>query len=184
MKRERWNVSNYNDCCLLAEPPFFKKTPPSEVVVVSGGCFSLPCEAYSTEAVSTTLQWKTELGRDIDQDDRIMVFSDGTLLVTDAEMGVDSGTYSCVATNEYGTSTAYGLVTVLRESHKTFELAHRHLCSYGLHIFKSKIKLMWSYCQAHARDLLHPGQGSGKQIVMVKLCSNCSTWKWRYLDQH
>ena len=50
------------------------------------------------------------------QDDRVMVLSDGTLLVTDAEVGVDSGTYSCVATNEYGTSTAYSLVTVIRES--------------------------------------------------------------------
>ena len=102
---------------IFSEPPFFKQTPPSEVVVVGGGCFFLPCEAYSTEAVSTTLQWKRELGRDVDQDDRVMLFSDGTLLVTDAEVGVDSGAYSCVATNEYGMSTAYSLVTVTRESH-------------------------------------------------------------------
>ena len=86
------------------------------MVVVDGGCFSLPCVAYSTtEAVSTSLQWQREQGRAVNQDERVTVFSDGTLLVTDAEVGVDSGTYSCVATNEYGRSTAHSQITVIRE---------------------------------------------------------------------
>ena len=84
--------------------------------MVGGSCFTLPCEAYSTEEVSTTLRWERELGADVRQNDRATVFSDGTLLVSDAEVGVDSGTYSCVATNKYGSSTASSLVTVVRKS--------------------------------------------------------------------
>ena len=84
--------------------------------MVGGSCFTLSCEAYSTEEVSTTLHWERQLGVDVLQNDRVTVLSDGTLLVSDAEVGVDSGTYSCVATNKYGSSRAFSLVTVVRKS--------------------------------------------------------------------
>ena len=77
-------------------------------------------------AVSTTLQWERSPGRAVNEDDRVMVFSDGTLFVSGAKVDVDSGSYSCVATNEYGTSAAVSDVIVLRESHSQL------ICPYPL----------------------------------------------------
>lgn len=81
----------------------------------------LHCEAYSSGSLATHQSWQREspstLGEaamDIQGDERVMVFSsEGILLVSDARLGQDSGTYDCVATNIYGTSKASSHVTVL-----------------------------------------------------------------------
>lgn len=75
----------------------------------------LQCKASSVGAVRTQQNWERERGEAVRGDDRVFLFSDGTLLVTDARLGEDSGTYNCVASNTYGTSTASSDVTVLRK---------------------------------------------------------------------
>ena len=81
----------------------------------------LHCEAYSVGSLTTHQSWRRETPGaqgeaivDIQGDVRVMVLSNkGILLVTEARLGHDSGTYSCVATNIYGTSKASSHVTVL-----------------------------------------------------------------------
>jgi hypothetical protein len=45
----------------------------------------------------------------------MVLSSEEILLVSKARLGEDSGTYSCLATNIYGTSIASSHVTVLSE---------------------------------------------------------------------
>ena len=81
----------------------------------------LHCEAYSVGSLTTQQSWQRDTpgkaSTDIQGDERVMIFSsEGTLLVTKARLNQDSGTYSCLATNIYGTSKASSYVTVLSES--------------------------------------------------------------------
>lgn len=98
--------------------------PASSIVVVQGDHFILHCEAYSIGSLTTHQSWRRETPGtqgeatvDIQGDERVMVLSsEGILLVTEARLGHDSGIYSCVATNIYGTSKASSHVTVLSKS--------------------------------------------------------------------
>ena len=104
---------------ICAEPPFFLRTPVSELVVEQGDYFTLECEAYSSGSLITTLEWQREDSETLMDDERVTIFSDGTLLVGGAKVKEDSGTYSCVATNLYGNSTASSHVIVLRKFYYT-----------------------------------------------------------------
>lgn len=80
----------------------------------------LHCEAYSVGSLSTEQSWRRgsagAKGEAIEGDERVMVLGgEGILLVTEARLGEDSGTYSCAATNIYGTSNTSSHVTVLSE---------------------------------------------------------------------
>ena len=80
----------------------------------------LHCEAYSVGSLTTELSWRRRTngtkGEVIEGDERVMVLAgEGVLLVTNARLGDDSGTYSCQATNIYSTSIASSHVTVLSE---------------------------------------------------------------------
>ena len=88
--------------------------PVSEVVVVSGDYFLLECEAYSSSSLTTTSEWRREQGERIVADERVILFPGGALLIDNARVN-DSGSYSCVASNDHGTSTATTQVTVLRK---------------------------------------------------------------------
>ena len=110
--------------CLSTEPPYFKVKPSISVVVVEGDHFLLHCDAYSVGGLATDQSWRkgTVMASDQDmsstaihEDQRVMVFSSGSLLVTEASVTQDSGTYNCVATNIHGTAIATSYVTVLRK---------------------------------------------------------------------
>ena len=89
----------------------------------------LQCQSYSVGSLTTHQSWRRTSGATQEEistlvdsrggDGRVMTFEDGRLLVTDAKLDQDSGTYSCVASNVYGTSTATSHVTVLSKSHCT-----------------------------------------------------------------
>ena len=114
MKGQSTTIGAHSELCPL-EPPFFKVRPSSEVVVVTGGYFMLRCEAHSVGLPLTTgLEWQRS-GRALSKSDRILLFSDGTLLVSRVRVSEDGGNYSCVASNAYGTSVASSHVIVLRE---------------------------------------------------------------------
>ena len=83
-----------------------------EVVLVKGDYFVLECEAYSSSSIATSLEWQGEGGRRVVEDERVNLLPGGGLLVGEAQVN-DSGSYSCVATNEHGSSTASSQVTVL-----------------------------------------------------------------------
>lgn len=97
--------------------------PASSVVVIEGDHFMLHCEAYSIGSLTTHQLWQRESSTAqgdettvdiLKGDERVMVFNrEGVLLVSEARLGQDSGTYSCVATNIYGTSKTSTHVTVL-----------------------------------------------------------------------
>ena len=75
----------------------------------------LHCESYSVGGLTIHQSWQRGTAA-IQEDERVIVLSDGTLLVTAARVNQDSGTYNCVATNVYGTSIATSYITVLRKS--------------------------------------------------------------------
>lgn len=105
-------MSNYSH--ILVDPPFFEVRPTSEQVVEAGGYFMLHCKAYSVGSLTTRLEWQ-RAGRVLRESDHVLIFPDGTLLVSHARVGEDAGSYSCVASNAHGNSTASSHVTVLRE---------------------------------------------------------------------
>ena len=114
MKGQSITTDEHSELCPL-EPPFFKARPTSEIVVVTGGYFMLRCEAHSVGLPLTTrLEWQRS-GRTLSKSDRILLFSDGTLLVSRVRVSEDGGNYSCMASNAYGISIASSHVIVLRE---------------------------------------------------------------------
>ena len=93
------------------EPPLFT-VEPEDVHVVKRGVVVLPCAATSLGGEHTHIHWlqdTTNISRT-----RHGVLQDNSLLLTNARV-VDSGEYSCVASNQYGRSVSMATLTVSSE---------------------------------------------------------------------
>jgi len=87
---------------------------PGDVHVVQKGFFVLHCGAASSTGEDTLLRW-TFLGKNMSRTGlRHCVLQDNSLLVTRVQEG-EGGSYSCVASNQYGESSSTAEVTVSSE---------------------------------------------------------------------
>ena len=101
-------------CChgnTHTEPPFITHTL-VDTLVVQGGYALFPCEATSYQG-TPTIQWAFN-GLPLVPSQQRNVLSDNSLLLTAVTLN-DTGTYSCMASNQYGTSVANVTVWVLSE---------------------------------------------------------------------
>lgn len=92
------------------EPPFITRALVDTLVVQLGSYIIFPCEATSYQD-TPTIHWSFN-GLPLVPSPRWKVLSDQSLLLTAINLN-DTGTYSCMASNQYGTSVANVTVWVL-----------------------------------------------------------------------
>ena len=97
-------------------PPKFgasSREPAHNTYALVGGSASIHCSP--TGAPKPHIRWRKKTsGEELRGRPRFTVESSGTLLIHDVRQE-DEGTYQCIASNEHGTATKEGMLTVSGE---------------------------------------------------------------------
>ncbi|BFY97620.1 hypothetical protein BsWGS_00660 [Bradybaena similaris] len=103
--------------CVANSPPSLSGKVVPRVIAKLGKNTRLPCPAQSDHELT---QWKKD-GQSINPGwDRLKVSREGHLRIQDTEMS-DAGTYTCIATNGYGSISINYTVIVLDEENQLFQ---------------------------------------------------------------
>ncbi len=113
MKIDTTNLQVFNHCCLSpsSAPPAVERTEPTEqVAVVQGSSVTLTCEARGVPP--PTLSWLKD-GQPLSLHRNLLLDGQETRFLLSDVGPSDGGLYSCVASNQAGSSTKTFNLTVL-----------------------------------------------------------------------